>query len=85
MSATITPSTITLHPKKLLLTKWTAAKPINKDKHLIVTKVLTPEPSTGQTDVKIETIEIQAVFSKKTRVFAWRDLQNELLWKRGWV
>ena len=32
-----------LHPKKLLLTKWTAVQPIARQKHFVVTKVLDPE------------------------------------------
>ncbi|MFM6921870.1 MAG: TIGR02450 family Trp-rich protein, partial [Polynucleobacter victoriensis] len=32
-----------IHPKKLLLTKWTAVHPINKEKHFLVVKVIEPE------------------------------------------
>lgn len=32
-----------LHPKKLLLTKWTAVQPVARQKHFIVTKVIEPE------------------------------------------
>ena len=32
-----------LHPKKLLLTKWTAVQPTARQKHFVVTKVLDPE------------------------------------------
>ena len=32
-----------LHPKKLLLTKWTAVKSIDKNKHFLVLKVIEPE------------------------------------------
>jgi hypothetical protein len=32
-----------LHPKKLLLTKWTALQPVARQKHFIVTKVIEPE------------------------------------------
>lgn len=74
-----------LHPKKLLLTKWTAITPINKEKHFLVVKVLVPEAEPGQTQVQIEFIEIEAVFSKKISTVAWRDLQNVALWKRGWL
>ena len=33
-----------LSPKKLLLTKWTAVKPRNREKHFVVTRVIEPEP-----------------------------------------
>ena len=32
-----------LNPKKLLLTKWTAAKPVAKQKHFLVSRVIEPE------------------------------------------
>ena len=36
-----------LHPKKLLLTKWTAVQPVARQKHFIVTKVIEPEVAEG--------------------------------------
>ena len=70
-----------LHPKKLLLTKWTAVQPIAKNKHFLVTKVIEPEPP----EVKIEWIELEAVFSKAVTRIQWRQLQDETLWRRGWT
>jgi hypothetical protein len=32
-----------LNPKKLLLTKWTAVKPIAKQKHFLVSRVIEPD------------------------------------------
>ena len=69
-----------LSPKKLLLTKWTAVKPIAKQKHFLVSKVILPEPASD----KIEFVEIEAVYSKKTTLIAWRDLTNSELWLQGW-
>ena len=69
-----------LSPKKLLLTKWTAVKPIAKQKHFLVSKVILPEPP----NEKIEFVEIEAVYSKKTTQIAWRDLTNSELWLQGW-
>lgn len=46
-----------LHPKKLLLTKWTAVTPIGRNKHFLVSKVIQPDPPA----VAIEWIEIEAV------------------------
>ena len=71
---------IPLHPKKLLLTKWTAVKPLAKNKHFLVSKVILPEPP----DAKIEWIEVEAVFSKKVTRIQWRELQDETRWRRGW-
>ena len=69
-----------LSPKKLLLTKWTAVKPIAKQKHFLVSKVILPEPP----NEKIEWVEIEAVMTKKVTRIAWRDLTNSSLWIQGW-
>jgi hypothetical protein len=33
----------------------------------------------------IELVEIEAVFSRATQVIAWRELQDDSVWRRGWV
>jgi tryptophan-rich hypothetical protein len=70
-----------LNPKKLLLTKWTAVTPIAKQKHFLVSRVIQPELPND----RIQLVEIEAVFSKATQVIAWRDLQNDDVWRQGWV
>ena len=70
-----------LNPKKLLLTKWTAVTPVAKQKHFLVTRVIPPELPTDP----IESVEIEAVFSKAVREIAWRDLQDDSVWRQGWV
>ena len=70
-----------LQPKKLMLSKWTAVKPIEKEKHFLVSKVVEPELN-GE---KVEWIDLEAVHSKLTRRMRWRELQDETLWLRGWV
>ena len=70
-----------VHPKKLLLTKWTAVKPVARQKHFLVSKVILADPP----DEKIEWVEIEAVYSKKVRTIHWRELQDEAVWRQGWV
>jgi len=70
-----------LSPKKLLLTKWTAVTPLAKQKHFLVSRVIKPELPTDP----IELVEIESVFSKSTRIITWRELQNNEVWKQGWV
>jgi tryptophan-rich hypothetical protein len=70
-----------LNPKKLLLTKWTAVKPMAKQKHYLVSRVIQPELPTDP----IEQVEIEAVFSKAVQVIAWRELQDDSVWRQGWV
>jgi tryptophan-rich hypothetical protein len=70
-----------LNPKKLLLTKWTAVKPMVKQKHFLVSRVIKPELPTDP----VASVEIEAVFSKATQVIALRELQNDSVWRQGWV
>ncbi len=70
-----------LNPKKLLLTKWTAVKPLAKQKHFLVSRVIQPDLPTDP----IVSVEIEAVFSKVTQVIAWRELQDDRVWRQGWV
>jgi len=70
-----------LNPKKLLLTKWTAVHPVAKQKHFLVSRVIQPELPTSP----IELVEIEAVYSKAVQVIAWRELQDNNIWRQGWV
>ena len=70
-----------LTPKKLLLTKWTAVTPVSKQKHFLVSRVIQPVLATDP----VVLVEIEAVFSKATQVIAWRELQDEGVWRQGWV
>jgi len=70
-----------LNPKKLHLSKWTAVTPVAKQKHFLVSRVIQP----ALPDDPIELVEIESVFSKATQVIAWRELQNEDVWRQGWV
>jgi tryptophan-rich hypothetical protein len=70
-----------LNPKKLLLSKWTAVVPIAKQKHFLVSRVIKPDLP----DAPIEFVEVEAVFSKATKVILWRVLQDDTVWRQGWV
>jgi tryptophan-rich hypothetical protein len=70
-----------LNPKKLLLSKWTAVKPVAKQKHFLVSRVIQPDDPADA----IDQVEIESVFSKATQVISWRDLQDESVWRQGWV
>jgi len=70
-----------LSPKKLLLTKWTAVTPRNREKHFVVTRVIEPElPS-----IRVEQVELEAVHSKQVYLLHWRELTDASLWRQGWV
>ncbi len=70
-----------INPKKLLQSKWTAVKPVNKEKHFMVTRLILPDL---ETEV-ITVVEIEAVMTGRRQEIPWRDLQNTDLWKQGWV
>ena len=70
-----------LNPKKLHLTKWTAVSPLKKQKNFLVSKVIKPDLPNDP----VEWVEIESVFSKATQIIRWRDLQNDEVWRQGWV
>ena len=70
-----------LNPKKLLLTKWTAVKPVAKQKNFMVSRVIQPDLAT----YSVIFVGIEAVFSKVTQIISWRDLQDDGVWRQGWV
>ena len=70
-----------LNPKKLLLSKWTAVTPMNKEKHFVVTKVIEQDPP----EVRVEFVEIEAVHSQRSTVIPWRSLTDVAKWRQGWL
>jgi tryptophan-rich hypothetical protein len=69
-----------LNPKKLLISKWTAVQPVAKQKHFLVSKIIYPDSP----DEAIELVELEAIYSKKVKKIAWRDLANSEVWLQGW-
>ena len=70
-----------LSPKKLLLTKWTAVMPRNREKHFVVVRVIEPEPPS----IRVEQVELEAVHSRQVYLLHWRELTDASLWRQGWV
>ena len=68
-----------LNPKKLLLSKWTAVSPQNKEKHFLVTKLV----PAGVTAALIETVELEAVHSRRSVLMPWRELNDQTQWLHG--
>ena len=73
-----------LHPKKLLLSKWTAVSPVARQKHFLVSRVLLPEVP-ELPDAPVEWVEIEAVHSGQVRRIKWRELRDSAVWRQGWV
>ena len=70
-----------IHPKKLLLSKWTAVHPVAKERHFVVTKVIEPDEPDG----KVEWVDIEAAHSRRVVRIAWRQLRDAAVWRQGWV
>ncbi|MGE0190157.1 MAG: TIGR02450 family Trp-rich protein [Steroidobacteraceae bacterium] len=70
-----------IDPKKLLLSKWTAVTPINKQKHFLVSKLVTPDPPA----TKIVLVELEAVQSRHITTLPWRELSDTSHWHQGWI
>ena len=70
-----------VNPKKLLNTKWTAVVPANKEKHFMVTQVIMPNLAIEP----IEMITLEAVYSKRSQLLPWQQLNDASIWLQGWV
>lgn len=68
----------TINPNKLHLSKWTAAKPCNKEKHFIITQLLRDE------DENVVDVVIEAVYSNREIIVPWQNLKDDSQWKMGW-
>lgn len=67
-----------LNPRKLLLSKWTAAQPQNRERHFLVTELIRNEAD------NILAVELQAVLTKRSQTLDWRELHNTERWLQGW-
>ncbi|CAI2795061.1 MULTISPECIES: TIGR02450 family Trp-rich protein [Pseudomonas] len=67
-----------INPAKLLLSKWTAARPRNKEKHFLVTELFRDDEGT------VLEIELQAVMTLRSERLPWQTLQDVDAWKIGW-
>ncbi|MDQ3202052.1 MAG: TIGR02450 family Trp-rich protein [Pseudomonadota bacterium] len=67
-----------INPDKLLLSKWTAAHPQNREKHFLVTELIRDEEGT------VVDVELQAVLTMRSERLDWRSLKNSDVWTLGW-
>lgn len=69
-----------LNPRKLLLSKWTAVTPQQREKHFLVTRVIEPDDPA----LPISEVEIEAVYSHRSQIIAWQTLTDTTRWQQGW-
>ncbi|PWF49115.1 TIGR02450 family Trp-rich protein [Massilia glaciei] len=69
-----------LQAAKLLRSKWTATVPLNKEKHFIVTALVSPDVPGGLVDA----VTIEAVLTGRSFTLRWRELNDAAQWLQGW-
>ncbi|WP_212626580.1 TIGR02450 family Trp-rich protein [Pseudomonas sp. PP3] len=67
-----------INPSKLLLSKWTAAHPQNREKHFLVTELFRDDEGT------VLEIELQAVLTRRSERCTWQILSDQDHWTFGW-
>ncbi|MBC3209697.1 TIGR02450 family Trp-rich protein [Pseudomonas sp. SWRI111] len=67
-----------INPRKLLLSKWTAAHPQNREKHFLVTELIRDEDGT------VLEVELQAVLTQRSERLDWQVLKDSKHWLLGW-
>lgn len=67
-----------INPEKLLLSKWTALNPKNKERHFIVTHLI------RDPDEIITACELEAIISKNCTQIDWKTLKDQSRWLMGW-
>ncbi len=69
-----------LNPKKLLLSKWTAVHPHNKEKHFLIVQIANDATPLVDRDMVV----LEAVMTKKQYRIDWHTLLDEAVWQQGW-
>ncbi len=72
------PASNRFNPEKLLLSKWTARQPQNREKHFLVCELLRNEEG------ELLQVELQAVLSRRSELIDWRELRDSERWQIGW-
>ncbi|WP_339843804.1 TIGR02450 family Trp-rich protein [uncultured Halopseudomonas sp.] len=67
-----------INPEKLMLSKWTAIRPQNREKHFVVISCQRDE------DDNVTTVEIEAVLTRRSDTVPWQCLQDASKWRMGW-
>lgn len=68
-----------INSAKLHNSKWTAIKPMNREKHFLVSKVKFDEE-----DGSVLSCKLEAVLSNNEYFIDWIELKDEKKWIQGW-
>ncbi|MEQ1545744.1 TIGR02450 family Trp-rich protein [Methyloglobulus sp.] len=67
-----------INPNKLLLSKWTAVAPKQKERHFMVIKLIRDE------EREIIACKLEAVINNNSYEIDWQVLKDSSLWLMGW-
>lgn len=67
-----------INPRKLLLSKWTALSPRNRERHFLVTELHRDEAG------NVLEIDLQAVLTGRSERLDWHQLEAPERWQMGW-
>ncbi len=67
-----------INPRKLLNSKWTAVKVVNKEKHFLITAIEFDESG------NVVDCTLEAIYSNREQSLDWRQLTDSNLWLQGW-
>lgn len=67
-----------INPRKLLLSKWTSIRPVNREKHFIVIECQVDEQD------EVVSVDLQAVLTQRSQRLPWNALQDADIWLTGW-
>ena len=67
-----------INPRKLLLSKWTARAPRNRERHFLVTELHRDEAG------EVLAIDLQAVLTGRSERLDWHQLEDTERWQMGW-
>ena len=65
--------------KKLAGSKWTAIRPVDRQKHFVVLDWVRDEDG-----APTEMVEIEAILTRNVRTVHWRELGDPATWRIGW-
>lgn len=65
--------------KKLANSKWTAVRPVDREKHFLVLDWVRDDDGEPT-----ERVVLEAVLTNRVREIHWRDLEDPRSWRVGW-
>ncbi|WP_262966778.1 TIGR02450 family Trp-rich protein [Methylobacter psychrophilus] len=68
-----------INPEKLLLSKWTAVQPANKEKHFLVTRL-----DRDEQEIVVACV-LEAVINHREIELDWQLLKDASSWLPGWL